>query len=390
MVCKKCGYQNSSDAIFCSGCGTKLVYPERNICPKCSTENEQNAVFCDRCGTKLKENKQKIPIKVIVSAAIIALIVIVGTVVGVSKFGGEKTEGPTDAENGTYTAEYDQTNISDTKEDVISPLKNYMKASGGVIRVDDYGEAYCEAEFAFDTTIRRDQVKRIMFLNTLDAVPQTAYDISEDMDGSVMVWMGDGDYLYIAADGMIIAPENCSGMFANYSALEEICFNDCFDTTYVTNMSGMFMGLKAAELDLSSFYTPHLTDMSWMFAHWCPDTEETSTGWEAPESVLNISNFDTSHVVNMQGTFSSSATLQELDLSHFDTSRVTDMSNMFSYCTELKKLDLTSFDTSSVTDMRNMFIQNVELETVDVSSFDTSSVKNMENMFYGCCKLGSL
>lgn len=390
MVCKKCGYQNHSDAVFCSGCGVKLADTEKMICKKCGTANELNAVFCDHCGTKLKENQRKIPTKVIVSAAIVALIVIVGTVVGVSKFGGEKTEGSTDAENGTYIVEHDRTNISDTKDDVKSSIKNYMKASGGVILVDDYGEAYCEDEFVFDTTIRRDQVKRIIFLNTLDAVPQTAYDISEDMDGSVMVWMGDGDYLYIAADGMIIAPEDCSGMFANYTALEEICFNNCFDTTNVKSMRGMFMGLKAAELDLSSFYTPHLTDMSWMFAHWCPDTEETSTGWEAPESVLNISNFDTSHVVNMQGTFSYSATLRELDLSHFDTSKVTDMSNMFSYCTSLQELDLTSFDTSNVADMRNMFIQNVELEKLDVSSFDTSSVKNMENMFYGCCKLEQL
>ena len=390
MVCKKCGYQNNSNAVFCSGCGTKLVNPERNTCKKCGAENEPNAAFCDRCGTSLKNNQHKIPVKVIISAAIIALVVIIGAITGVNKFGGEKTKGHTDAENATYVAEPDNTNATDKKDDMVSPLKNHMKASGSVIRTDGYGEAHCEDEFVFDTTIRRDQVKRIIFLNTLDAVPQTAYDISEDMDGSVMAWMGGGDYLYIAADGMIIAPEDCSGMFANYTALEEICFNNCFDTRNVKSMRGMFMGLKAAELDLSSFYTPHLTDMSWMFAHWCPDTEETSTGWEAPKSILNISNFDTSYVVNMQGTFSYSATLRELNLSNFDTSRVTDMSNMFSYCTSLQELDLTSFDTSNVADMRNMFIQNVELEKLDVSSFDTSSVKNMENMFYGCCRLEKL
>jgi len=387
MVCKKCGYQNSSDAIFCSGCGTKLVNPERNICPKCSAENEQNAVFCNHCGARLKNDQDKIPVKGIISTAIIALIVIMGTVVGVSKFGGEKPEGPTNAENGTYTAEHDQT---DTKDDLLSPFKNHMKASGSAIRTNDYGEAYCEAEFVFDTTIRRDQVKRIIFLNKLDSVPQTAYDISEDADDSVMAWMEDGDCLYLAADGMIIAPEDCSGMFANYTALEEICFNNCFDTTNVKNMRGMFMGLKAAELDLSSFYTPQLTDISWMFAHWCPDTEKTSTGREAPESVLNISNFDTSHVMNMQGTFSSCATLQELDLSHFDTSRVTDMSNLFSYCTSLQELDLSSFDTSAVVDMSNMFYRALELERLDVGSFNTSSVENMENMFYECGKLKQL
>lgn len=377
MVCKKCGYQNSSDAIFCSGCGTKLVNPERNICPKCGTENEQNAVFCDHCGANLKSNWHNIPVKGIISTAIIALIVIMGTVVGVSKFGGEKPEGPTDAENGTYTTEHDQTNVSDTKDDLISQYKNHIKATGSVIRTDDYGEAYCEDEFVFDTTIRRDQVKRIIFLNTLDAMAQTAYDISEDMDGSVMAWMGDGDYLYIAAVGMIVAPEDCRGMFANYSALEEISFNGYFDTSEVTDMTGMFMGCGATELDLSGFDTSNVQSMAWMFSH----TYLTE---------LDISSFGTGNVTNMQGMFSWFDCEDGLKLSHFDTSKVTDMSNMFSYCTSLQELDLTSFDTSNVADMRNMFIQNVELEKLDVSSFDTNSVKNMENMFYGCCKLKKL
>lgn len=379
MICKKCGYQNHSNAVFCSGCGTKLVNPERNTCKKCGAENESNAAFCDRCGTSLKNNQRKIPVKVIISAAIIALVVIIGAITGVNKFGGEKTKRHTDAENATYVAEPDNTNATDKKDDMVSPLKNHMKASGSVIRTDGYGEAHCEDEFVFDTTIRRDQVKRIIFLDTLDSMPQTAYDISEDADGSVMAWMEDGDYLYIAADGMIIAPEDCSGLFANYTALEEICFNDCFDTSEVMDMTGMFMGWGSsdAELDLSGFDTSRVESMAWMF-HYVYLTR------------LDIRSFDTGNVTDMQGMFSYFDCEEGLDLHHFDTSMVTDMSNMFSYCTSLQELDLTSFNTSNVTDMRNMFIQNVDLEKLDVSSFDTSSVKNMENMFYGCCKLKKL
>lgn len=377
MVCKKCGYQNQSNAVFCSGCGTKLVYPERNICPKCGAENEQNAVFCNHCGTKLDGNQNKIPIKVIVSAAIITLIVILGAITGINKFGGEKTKEYTAAEKGTYVAEPDHTNATDKKDDLVTPLKNHMKASGSVIRTDDYGEAYCEDEFVFNTTIRRDLVKRIVFLNELDSVPQAAYDISEAADGSVMAWTEDGDCLYLAADGIITAPEDCSGMFANFTVLEEIHFNDYFDTSNVTDMTGMFMGCGVTELDLSGFDTSNVQSMAWMFSH-------------TRLRKLDISSFDTGNVTNMQGMFSWFDCEEGLNLGHFSTSKVTDMSNMFSYCIDLQKLDLSSFKTSKVTDMRNMFYKCHEMETLNVSSFDTSSVTNMSSMFYECSTLKML
>ena len=47
--------------------------------------------------------------------------------------------------------------------------------------------------------------------------------------------------------------------------------------------------------------------------------------------------------------------LTDLDLSSFNTSNVTDMSYMFSDCRRLTNLDLSSFDTSSVTTMGSMF-----------------------------------
>lgn len=41
-----------------------------------------------------------------------------------------------------------------------------------------------------------------------------------------------------------------------------------------------------------------------------------------------------------------------LDLSNFDTSNVTNMNNMFICCKYLTSLDLSNFDTSNVINMR--------------------------------------
>ena len=47
--------------------------------------------------------------------------------------------------------------------------------------------------------------------------------------------------------------------------------------------------------------------------------------------------------------------LTSLDLSNFITSNVENMDNMFSGCSKLISLNLSNFDTSKVTDMRFMF-----------------------------------
>ena len=49
------------------------------------------------------------------------------------------------------------------------------------------------------------------------------------------------------------------------------------------------------------------------------------------------------------------SSLTNLDLSSFNTSNVTDMSHMFSSCSSLTSLDLSNFNTANVTDMQSMF-----------------------------------
>jgi surface protein len=141
-------------------------------------------------------------------------------------------------------------------------------------------------------------------------------------------------------------------------------FNDCSNLT---------------SLDLSSFDTSNVTNMSYMFKG-CSNLTS-----------LDLSSFDTSNVTSMISMFDGCRKISSLDLSSFDTSNVTNMSYMFSYVGYISStetvLDLSSFDTSNVTNMRSMFSKCSNLTSLDLSNFDTSKVMNMASMFDGCSEL---
>ena len=107
-------------------------------------------------------------------------------------------------------------------------------------------------------------------------------------------------------------------------------------------------------------------------------------------TILNLPNFDTSKVTNMQYMFSDMTKLTTLDLSNFDTSKVTDMKYMFNEMYSLTSLNLSSFNTSNVTDMSCMFAHMFRLTSLNLSNFDTSKVTNMGAMFYDMPSLTSL
>ena len=68
-----------------------------------------------------------------------------------------------------------------------------------------------------------------------------------------------------------------------------------------------------------------------------------------------MSNLDTSNMVNIGYMFRLCENLLELDLSNFNTSKVTNMEWMFQGCKNLIKLNLSSFDFTNVTIYDSMF-----------------------------------
>ena len=145
----------------------------------------------------------------------------------------------------------------------------------------------------------------------------------------------------------------------------------------ITNMHGMFYDcIDLKEINLSLYDTSNVTDMSYMFYN-CNHLKE----------IKGIEQFNTEKVINMGYMLSGCKELIQLDLSSFDTSNVIDMSFMFFNNFKLKKIiGIDNFNTKKVINMKFMFCKCKELEYLDLSKFNISKVKDMNNIFCGCDK----
>ena len=63
--------------------------------------------------------------------------------------------------------------------------------------------------------------------------------------------------------------------------------------------------------------------------------------------MINLSNFNTINVTNMEHMFYNCKSLKELNLSNFNTINVTDMSYIFVNCSSLKAINLSNFKDNS-------------------------------------------
>ena len=168
-------------------------------------------------------------------------------------------------------------------------------------------------------------------------------------------------------------------MFSGCRSLESLNLSN-FNTSLVTNMNQMFYQCYSLKsLNLSNFNTSLVTNMVQMFMD-CNSLE-----------LLVLSNFSTSLVTTLWGLFYGCSSLKSLNLINFNTSLVEDMDEMFYGCSSLEFLNLTNFNTSSVLQMQSMFFGCSSLKSLDLSSFNTSLVYYfMFDMFNGCSSLKSL
>lgn len=111
---------------------------------------------------------------------------------------------------------------------------------------------------------------------------------------------------------------------------------------------------------------------------------------DSEDEELDLSNWDTSNVINMKGLFAGCRELKKLDVHGWNTSNVTDMLFMFDGCECLEMLDLKGFNTSNVINMSSMFAGCSSLESLDLSSFDTKKVRYFSGMFSRCSGLKEL
>ena len=104
---------------------------------------------------------------------------------------------------------------------------------------------------------------------------------------------------------------------------------------------------------------------------------------------LDLSNFYTSNVINMEDMFNGCYKLKEINgLNKFITGRVLYMNKMFQDCNALIYLDLSNFNTSNVTNMDSMFAYCYNLKEIKgINNFNLSNVTHSNEVFKNCDKL---
>ena len=162
-----------------------------------------------------------------------------------------------------------------------------------------------------------------------------------------------------------------SNMPFNNSQVNKVTFNNSesnSSTTYIY------------KIDLSDWDTSYITNMNKMF-YGCEHLAFINSSW-----------FNTSNVTNMSNMFDGCKKLNSLDVYEWDVSNVTNMSFMFNGCKKLNSLDVSNWDVSNVTNMSFMFFcfDQDNLTKLDVSKWNVSSVTNMYYMFYGLKSLTKL
>ena len=152
-----------------------------------------------------------------------------------------------------------------------------------------------------------------------------------------------------------------------------------FNTQNVTNMESMFSCCRSlTNLNLSNLNTQNVNNMESMFSY-CRSLKS-----------LNLSNFNTQNVTNMKYMFFECNSLTNVNLSNFNTQKVTNMEYMFSWCNSLENLDLSSFNTPNVSNMKSMFSWCNSLKNINLSNFNTQNNSNMDSMFTQCNSLKNI
>ena len=164
-------------------------------------------------------------------------------------------------------------------------------------------------------------------------------------------------------------------MFSRCSSLTSLNLSN-FNSQNVINMDWMFAGCSSlTSLNLSKFNTQNVTNMVWMFSGCTSLTN------------INLSTFNTQNVTNMNNMFSWCSSLTNINLSNFNTQNVTNMNAMFFKCSSLTNINLSNFNTQNVSDMSWMFRECSSLTSLNLSNFNTQKVTNMDLMFYKCSSL---
>ncbi|MBQ8502713.1 MAG: BspA family leucine-rich repeat surface protein [Clostridia bacterium] len=183
--------------------------------------------------------------------------------------------------------------------------------------------------------------------------------------------------MYIGAKGGVIAPDDCSYLFAD-TGVQTLEGTENFDTSGVTSMKEMFRGCNFTEFDLDTLDVSNVNDMSYMFKD-CLLLKS-----------IKSENSDTGNVAKFNNMLDGCAALNDLSLKNIDLSHTSNIDYMFYGCSSLEVIDLSSWkNTSSIVSI-NAFRSCPALTTIKLNGWDLSSVATLDGVFAYCDSLQEL
>ena len=166
----------------------------------------------------------------------------------------------------------------------------------------------------------------------------------------------------------------------------EFAFYYCKNITEVKLNNFKFSSFRCAfygctlleKIDFTGISTSNITDMQDAFNSCSSLTS------------LDLTNFDVSMVATnkygsggLHQTFSSCSSLETLNITGWKiTNKVTSLYGTFDKCSKLKKLDLSNWDTSGVTNIDIAFERMTNIEEIDLRNADFSNVTSTTSVFY--------
>ncbi|MCR4664107.1 MAG: BspA family leucine-rich repeat surface protein [Paludibacteraceae bacterium] len=193
-----------------------------------------------------------------------------------------------------------------------------------------------------------------------------------------------------AEEGIVDFVDKRTRQFEYMDKVEEIVLDPSMANAHLTSLSGLFyledekhgiyMPYAESIEGIENLHTDEVTDMHYAF--YLPGLEK-----------LDLSTFNTANVTDMSQMFAGCVALKELNLGSFNTENVENMSSMFYNCVSLKQLDLHRFNTGKVKDMSAMFLMEIEgskLEELNLANFQIRDGAKLEEMFAGCRKLKTI
>lgn len=140
--------------------------------------------------------------------------------------------------------------------------------------INNHQKAAAMSKEAFLDSEKKYNIRRIVFQEEPEEVPEYARDISQKQNEAILSWEKD-EVLYVSSKATVVFPEDSSYLFNGFSDVESIDFGNKVDVSNVTNMEGMFLECYALEeIDVSSWDISNVTTTEYMFGY-CENLSES-------------------------------------------------------------------------------------------------------------------